>query len=80
MRGKASPFFRSFEAQSLPHERGPAHERSECFGYSRIYATTNLPGADLDRAATPQGCAPGRAHIKKIREMDRFSTAAADHP
>ena len=27
---------------------------------------TNLPGADLDRAATPQGCAPGTAHIKNL--------------
>ena len=27
---------------------------------------TNLPGADLDRAATPQGCAPGTAHIRNL--------------
>ena len=27
---------------------------------------TNLPGADLDRVATPQGCAPGTAHIKNL--------------
>jgi hypothetical protein len=27
---------------------------------------TNLPGADLDRAATPQGCAAGTAHIRNL--------------
>jgi hypothetical protein len=27
---------------------------------------TNPPGADLDRAATPQGCGPGTARIKNL--------------
>ena len=53
---------------------------SECFGHSGNYATTNLPGADLDRAATPQGCAAGKAHIKKIGKMGRFPFAAVDYP
>jgi putative transposase len=30
--GKQHYLWRAVDQESLPHERGPAHERSECFG------------------------------------------------
>ena len=54
-------------------------------GNSPTIAATNLPGADLGRAATLQGCAPGMAHINFAELAGRFNPqktigTCSDHP
>jgi putative transposase len=36
VRGECRYLWRAVDQESLPHERGPAHERSECFGYGDV--------------------------------------------
>ena len=45
--------------------------------HGRGYMTTKL-AADLDRAATPKGCAPGMGRINNQRKSDRCPASAVD--